>query len=310
MFVPTAIMSWLMLDTTAVTRYGLGYVMLFAFLGAHGIDVIAGLRETELAEDAVAASACALLVFVLIVWTLPALKIVRAHASPPVAAMRWIRTNVPKAGPKLYLDDSLGYHAAYQLAGYSTHFFERYAQIPDAAYAPGNYCLVDRVTVQPHALLYRFERGRLADIARRSYFDVSVIPMNAMIRFGLGWHQEEFDTTDAWRWMGKTSSTLFPPLPGDGVLRLRYRVPLDTLLRPPTIMVSWNGSVIDRIAGSAPEIDRRYVLHSLARPNELRIQLDIAAHPIERGITKDAREFGLQLQAVSWERADGVPYGT
>jgi hypothetical protein len=307
MFVPTAIVSWMMLDLTAVTRYGLAYVMLFPVVGAYGIDVLARLSRNETAQNTVMACAVTLVVAATIAWTWPALALVRHQPSPPVAAMRWIRTHMAPAGPQLYLDDSLGYHAGHELPGYDTHFFNKYDQIPPEAYVAGNYCLVDRLTIQPHARHFRFPPGRLEEIARYVYFEVSVIPMDAMIRFGEGWYQDENDgeRARAWRWMQRSSTTLFPPIGSNGVLRLRFHIPLNALPRPPQLTVTWNGKVIDESVCREYDNDRRYVLASRAdAPNECRIVVDEAG-----GTKDDPREFGLQLFGVSWERADGLQYG-
>jgi len=296
MFLPIAIVSWMMLDTTAVTRYGLAYVMLYSIGAACGIDLLV------FRKGAISAIVVAVLLGMMIVWTWPALRLVHQQLSPPIAAMEWIRANVPPAGAHLYLDDNLGYHA-YKLAGYDMKFFNQYDQIPPDAYVDGNYCLVDRLTVQPHALFFRYPRGRLDQIARDTYFEVSVIPMNAMIRFGEGWYQDEYDQprTVAWRWMRDSSITLFPPIASDGVLKLRFYVPLDALPRPPTVTIIWNGKLVDKVICREATNERRFVLSSrTGAPNECRILVDEVAHG--KG---DPRDLGLELLSFSWERSGG-----
>jgi hypothetical protein len=301
MFVPIAIVSWMMLDKTAATRYGLAYVMLYSLAGAYGIDVLARVLKNQTAQNTITTAAVAILVVAMIDWARPALAVVRHRASPPIAAMRWIRANAPAAGSHLYVDDSLGYHADHELAGYDVHFFSTYDQIPPEAYVAGNYCLVDRLTVQPHAHRFSFPRRPLAQISRDVYFESSVIPMDAMIRFGEGWYQEEWDEprTHAWRWMRQSSTTLFPPVGSKGVLRLTFHLPLDALPRPAKLTITWNGTVIEQGLCRDLENQRRYVLPSRSdAPNECRIFVDEAAHA--KG---DPRDLGLELVSVSWERA-------
>jgi hypothetical protein len=303
MFAPIAIISWMMFDVTAVTRYGLAYVMLYSTIGAYGIDVIAQAARNATVQNALIAAAAALIVWTMIDWTWPALALVRRQASPPIVAMQWIRANVPRSGPHLYLDDSLGFHAWHELPGYDMRFFNAYDEIPAEAYIPGNYCLVDRRTIQPHALYFRYPHGRLAQVARDFYFDVSVIPMNAMIRFADGWYQDEWDESrdHAWRWMRKSSTTLLPPIGSQGVLRLVFHLPLDALPRPMKIIVMWNGALIEQTVSDQLDNDRRYLLASRTGvPNELRILVDQTARA-----NGDPRELGLELLAVSWERTDG-----
>jgi hypothetical protein len=242
----------------------------------------------------------------LIVWTRPALEIVHHQASPPVMAMRWVQSNVPPVGPRLFLDDSLGYHF-YNLTGYHMDFFHTYDEIPGNAYVAGNYCLADRRTIQPHVHYFSYPRGRLDHIARDTYFEVSIIPMDAMIRFSDGWYQDEYDQprTTAWRWMRGSSVAFFPAIGADGVLNLKFYVPLDALPRPPAVRISWNGKLIEKIICTQPANERRYVLTSRTdAPNECRIEVDEVAHG--KG---DPRALGLELLAVSWERKDGLAYG-
>ena len=307
MFAPLAIASWMMLDTTAVTRYALAYAMLYSILGAYGIDVLARVWKNEIAQTILAAAAAALVVLPLINWTRPALWLVRHRVSPPIAAMRWVRAHVPPAGPKLYLHDLLHFHAWHELTAYDIEYFGALEEIPPEAYVAGNYCLIDRLTMQPHAHYFSFPRTRLAQIARGSFFEISVVPMDAMIRFGDGWYQDECDAAreHAWRWMQQSSTTLLPPLPSDGVLRLAFHVPIDALPRPPKLTVLWNGTVIDEVVCTDFDYERRYVVASRSgAPNECRILLDESVQP-----KNDGRHLALQLGSISWERADGLPYG-
>jgi len=301
MFVPIAIVSWMMLDKTAATRYGLAYVMIYSLAGAYGIDVLARALKNQTAQNTIMAVAVVILVMAMIDWTRPALAVVRHRASPPIAAMRWIRANVPSVGTHLYLDDSLVYHAGHELDGYDVQFFGRYDQIPPEAYVAGNYCIVDRLTIQPHVHYFSFPRHPLVELARDIYFEASVIPMDAMIRFGEGWYQDEWDEprTRAWRWMRQSSTTLFPPVGSKGILRLGFHLPLDALPRPAKLTIIWNGTVIEQRVCKDLENELRYVLPSRSEaPNECRILVDEAAHA--KG---DPRELGLELVGVSWERA-------
>jgi hypothetical protein len=307
MFVPTAVASWMMLDTTAVTRYGIAYAMLYSVCGACGIDVLARAARNARVQQALAAAGTLLVVLPLINWTRPALALVRHQVSPPIAAMRWLRKNVPAAGPTLYLDDGLHFHAWYELAGYDTQFFGAVSDLPSEAFAAGNYCVVDWLTLQPHARVFRFPRTRLAQIAREIYFETAIVPMQSMVRFGDGWYQDEYDPprTVAWRWMRESSTMLLPPLPANGILHLVFHVPADVMPRPPKLTIIWNGTVIDEHMCINLDYDRRYVLASRhGAPNECRIVLDETVQP-----KNDARRLALQLGDISWERVDGLPYG-
>jgi len=307
MFAPLAVASWLMLDISAVTRYGLAYVMLYSVAAACGIDALARVVRNAAIQHAIATAGAALLVLPLINWARPALSLARHRPSPPVEAMRWVRTNVPAVGPSLYLSDLLHFHAWYQLPGRDVHYFNSDDEIPASAFVAGNYYLTDGVTLQPHARLFRFPQTRLAQIARTAFFDISVVPMASMIHFGNGWYGDEYDAghEHPWRWMQERSTMWLPPLGSDGVLHMVYHVPLDGLRHPPKLKIIWNGTVIEDGVCKDFDYDRRYVLRSRAGvQNECRIVLDEAATA-----ANDLRHFGLQLWGISWERTDGLPYG-
>lgn len=307
MFAPLAVASWLMLDMSAVTRYGLAYIMLDSVAAALGIDAIARVVRNAVAQRVIAAAGAALLVLPLINWTRPALSLVRHRPSPPVEAMRWVRTNVPAAGPSLYLADLLHFHAWYQLPGRDIHYFNSDDEIPASAFVAGNYCLTDSVSIQPHARVFRFPQTRLSQIARTAFFDIAIIPMDAMIHFEDGWYGDEYDAghEHPWRWMQERSTMTLPALGSDGVLHLVYHVPIDALPHPPKLKIMWNGTVIADEVCKDFDYDRRYVLPSRAGTrNECRILLDESATS-----PNDARHFGLQLWGISWERTDGLPYG-
>jgi hypothetical protein len=304
MFVPIAVLSWMMLDTTAVTRYGLAYVVLYPLLAASALETIARQfdRFHRSAATVISAGASAAIVVALVIWVRPALAEVR-RVSPPVAAMAWLRENAAKETSVAWLDDSLGYHALYQLDGFRRHFFRRYEQIPLSEYRKGNYCLVDRVTIQPHAELLRFDRDTLGRVARTSYFEVSLIPMEKMIRFTDGWYHDEFDRETAWRWMRKASVTHLPPSGSTrGRLSMRFGVPELLLASQPTLVISVNGRVVDRVLCNTHEMNHQVDIDlEPERWSELRMEIDRTARPAENGLTTDRREFGLQFFALSLE---------
>lgn len=302
MFVPIAILSWMMLDTTAVTRYGLAYVVLYPLLAASTIELFAGAIERLHRSAALAFSplATGALVIALAIWVRPALAEIR-EVSPPVAAMTWLRENATKGTTIAWLDDSLGYHAKYQLDGFRPRFFRRYEQIPFADHREGNYCLVDRVTIQPHAELYRFNRDALGQVARTSYFEVSLIPMEKMIRFSDGWYHDEYDRETAWRWMRRSSVTHLPP---SGATRarvsMRFGVPEVLLASQPTLTISINGRVVDRVLCNTHEMNHQVdVAVAPEQWSELRMEIDRTAGPAENRMTTDRREFGLQFFRIS-----------
>jgi hypothetical protein len=304
MFVPTAIVSWTMLDTSALTRYALAYGMLYTVCAAAALDGLSHVVSAT-ARPAIVVIASMAIAVALAIWTWPALTLVASQTSPPAAAMAWIRSNVPHAGTRVFVAGGLSYHSEYALAGYNVSFFSDYEEIPDDAYAPGNYCIVDRVPLQPNARVWRYPHKRLVEIARESYFDVSVMPMNAMVRFESGWFGDEYTADNRWQWMAQKSVTRLPALPITGELSIKAFVPVKSMPHAPTVTITWNGAIIER-GLSGESLDRKWILPSQpGQANELRIEVDTVAPPSAR----DWRAFGLQLFEISWSRTDGLPYG-
>ena len=305
MFVPTAIMSWMMFDTSGLTRYALAYVMVYTLCAASALDGLSHLIPFRSLQNAIVVITALGIGVPLAIWTWPALRLVASQESPPAAAMAWARSNVPHVGPRLFVGANLVYPAEYGLAAYDVNFFNDYEDIPDEAYAPGNYCIIDRVPLQPKGRIFRYPRTRLTEIARGPYYEVSVIPMNAMVRYEAGWYGDEYTADNQWQWMAQKSVTRLPALPTSGELHITAFVPVKTMPRAPTVTITWNGAIIERgLVGE--ELRRKWVLPSRSgQANELRIEMDTAAPPSKT----DARVFGLQLFEISWNRTDGLPYG-
>ena len=94
-FGPFVLFAWLFLDFHSASRFSVAYMPLFAVLAAEGLDFARVRLPLLLAVIAT-----------MVVWTWPALTIVRTTDSPPVAAMQSIQ------GRSAQFDASLGAHAA------------------------------------------------------------------------------------------------------------------------------------------------------------------------------------------------------
>lgn len=300
LFLPTALISWMMLDPTAVNRYALTYVPMYGLLAAVGIATIARSlhRFHESAPRWFAATTTAALTLWLALWTWPALQVVRSGDSPPVEAMRWVRRNVPQVGPQVYVQSALMQHAGYWLPDYHYVLIARDSEMPARAFDFGNIFVSEGISSQTGSRHFVRKSARLWEIARKRYFEVSITPLNQMTRFGEGWYDEERDHDVTWRWMGARSATYFP-YGRDGVLELSFHVPHDVLPRPPVVTVTWNGQVIDKLLCTAPEYSRQYKLPSRKETrNELVITTDqLALHPNPG----DPRSFGLMVRRVEFE---------
>jgi hypothetical protein len=156
MFGPFLLFAWLYLDFHSASRFSIGYMPLYALLAAEGIPA-RGRRIT-----------LAALVALLIGWSWPALRVVHTTASPPVAAIQYIRELNP---PMLYVDERLAAHAELLLP--------RCPRVvvtvsPKLQLAEGALLLREGASNAPASRTFARPRERLEGIARPRYFEVSV----------------------------------------------------------------------------------------------------------------------------------------
>lgn len=299
MFLPIAIFTWLMLDPTAFTRYAVAYVALYAFLAVAGIEAFTRWLPPRI-EAPVSIALAAFLTFSFAKWTWPALRFARTEPSPAVAVFQWIRENVPREGPTVYVDNNLIDHAAYLIPDYHYKLVWEESALTDADFAPGNVLILEGDdSHQPELRRFTRKRLQLWEIARPRYFEIEVLPMHRMIRYGEGWYAWEGDAANHWRWMSARSETRLPLFAGRGVLRMRMHAPIDATPRPPNIVLTWNGTVIDRIRTNQSDLELVYTLESRRQgANQLRITTDETITP-----RNDRRPLGLRVWGLSWSEA-------
>ena len=286
-FTPFAIMAILYLDYFSTSRFSIGYAPLVALLVAEGIAVVSWRLE------AVVATA---LVVVMIVWTWPALVAVRHGVAPPVAAVDWLRNHADPRADTIYVHAGMIPYAEWYLPEYRLRYI--FESAPPAAWMlrqPGWFLHEDASNavgaqnfIRPH--------GRLWDLVRRRYFEVSVRPVSEHVVFGAGWYDEESANGEVWRWMGGRSVAALPPIHGDARLTLGLYAPLDTLPSAPEVVIRVNGGVVDRFVPATSLVQREIVVHARDdATNELVIETS--------GVVKtprDSRTLGLRLSSLGW----------
>ena len=301
-FLPLALLSWVMLDVTSATRYAVAYLPMYALLAAIGIDELSALARRY--QTVAAASITAALVGSFVYWTWPTLRVVATTDAPIVAALKWIDHNVPRTGSKVYIDNNLQLHAEYLLRDRNFTTIWELSEVPEGDFRPGNVYANEAAIDQPDARVFtRAGANRLMTLARPRYSVVAVLPMEKMHRFLDGWYDVEIEELRWWRWMAGSARSRLEPLGGTGELRLRFRVPLDILPRPPVLTVTWNGAVVGRKTLTDSNVEVRYVVASrTGEPNDLTIAVDVTANPKRLGLSGDDRDFGLMLTGYSWRR--------
>jgi hypothetical protein len=284
--------SWLMLDHFSASRFSIGYAPLIAILAADGLQFVARRLEPL---------AAAIVVAIMIVWTWPALTVVRPSIAPPVAAADWIRNHVDPRVATLYIDTGMVPFAEWYLPDYKLRFIGETQPPPSWATRQPGYYLREELSGSSHAENFIRPHGRLWDLVRRRYFEVSVRPIAEKVVFGKGWYLEEGEGARAWRWMGGHSELQLPPMPGDAQLRLGLYVPLDALRSEPNIVVRLNGAIIDSFRASRSVINREIVVHPRSdAPNVLVIDTDRVITPASQHLSGDPRTLGLRLNSIEW----------
>ena len=286
-FAPVAIVSWLNFDIHTASRYAISFIAAHALLAADGFRLFGRKVQVTL---------CTAIALVFIGWSWPALRSQRTTDAPPVAALQWVRDNVPPSTP-VWVYGAFGPLSDYILTDRRPAFFDEVEQIPWQPSAEAwvvDWRLRDggHSFVRPHTTLWK--------VIRQRHFEASVTPAALLIRFGDGWYHAEGTGSNSYRWMGKEGVILLPPGRGTGTLSIRAKLH-DALPSRPAIEVRWNGQTIDRFTAATDDVQRSWTLPVRAdAQNELRISTTLTVVPAQHGRSIDTRELGLRLDSFSW----------
>ncbi len=290
-FGPVAVMAWLMLDRFSVTRFSLAYMPLFALLAIDGVRYLVRDRP----KLVVAGSAALIAAFA--VWTLPALTAVRREASPPVLAVEAARGRIEPSKQHLFVAFNMVPFVEYlDPAIPFTRVLDDRA-MPLSAGDRQPWLLAEDESTPRSGFVFRRERGRLWNIARRHYFECGLEPMTRLPQFGDGWYAPERNGADEWRWMGKHSTTTLPSAEGMMKLRLNLNLPGELISRHPVITVRLNGAVLDRVS-TVTHFERDYKV-SPAAGNRANV-LELETTEVLQQPDGDPRALGIQVRYLSW----------
>jgi hypothetical protein len=288
-FGPFAILAWMMLDRYSINRFSIGYCPLFAIFAADGI------RRLTRAWPRIEAFAGAALIASFLVWTLPALAVVRSTISPSVLAVEAVSQHLDPRSDELFVARDMDPFFQYLLPNYPfVHVLDKRA-MPLSIGSHRPWILAETDDNDRDGFVFHRERGHLWNIARRHYFDAGVIPIRTPPQFIAGWYPPMREAPFEMRAMTGHSVTRLPPSSGATMLRIQFRVPDALVVAHATITVALNGRVIDRFAASYDEGDREYHLTPApnAAPNVLDLSIDQTIHqPRELGMTIRCLSFG------------------
>lgn len=296
-FGPFAVFAWLMLDPNSVQRYSTSYVLLWALLAAHGVELMATplRRWAPIAHVAVLIAITARFAY----WTAPALQELRQSVAPTHAAMEWLRARVPPGGV-VWVHPSLAPFPGYYLGGREIRIARDLEAVPRVSVAFNEFFVTEGALSGAEAT---FRRGhkRLYDIARRRYFEASIARLANIWTFAEGWYGKESDGDREWIWMGRRAKVLLPGVSERMSLRMTVNTAGGT---PADVEVSLNGERIGRF--SCADAPRQVAWTVTARSNALNELVILSSNAVNlkaRGISEDGRDLGLQLTSFAWQPA-------
>ncbi|GAC1432980.1 MAG: hypothetical protein NVSMB68_05430 [Thermoanaerobaculia bacterium] len=302
MFLPFNVLGLFLLDVNSISRYAVGYAAMYALLAADGIAVVAALTPIAALIEI---SVILLIAIRLVWWTLPALREVRRTSSPPSSAMAWIREHVPRPGP-VYVHRVMEPFSILFLPDYRVVTIDDPAELPLGTFRRSDWFVAEGATAVAGGKNFVRERGRLFNIARQRYFEVSLVPLTGLVRFGAGWYGRESVGASEWRWMSRHSQTFLPPLAGKARLTLAFDIPSELVSRHPAIDIQLNGQLIEHFVVTSPSTKKSWVVAPRADDwNELVMSMDKVLNPAREGLTPDARDLGLDLTSYGWGPAGG-----
>jgi MFS family permease len=302
-FLPFLVFAWIMLDVLGASRLSTGFIPMPAFLAALGISFVA--RSVSFGDRALRSGVQAVMslsiVAYMIWWTLPALQEAGKTDSPPVQACSWLAQHVPASGTQIYVDRRMSPFTRYVLGNHRQTDVDDTFTGTEVADPAHSWFIGEGSNVFQEAINFRRPRGRLWNIVRHRYFEISVRPITSSVSFGRGWYDEESTGGDVWRWMGPRSETRLSAVPGPARLHFDFHFPSDGKQSFPVVTISLNGQIVDRFRPADSAVEKTYTVAGRGNaPNDLVIETDGVVNLSRAGIAHDARDLGLELLGLSW----------
>ena len=292
-FSPFCLAAWLVLDHFSASRFSIGYAPMMAVLAADGIALVSFRREWL--GWAIALALCAWM----FAWTLPAIDLARRSDSPPMQAIHWIRSHVDPKTSRIDAHESMGPYTEYFLDSWRVEWTLDGPAAARLDPSPAWY-LREGTSNRAGAANFAWPRGRAWDVARRRYFEVSLLPESGEARFGDGWYDAENTRSGVWRWMRGHATIELPPIDGKARLRLRMFVPLNVMKSPPSIVVRAGATVIAALKATTEFVDVVHDFDAAAGARTVEIETDRVVNPLREHLSGDSRDLGLRLDRLDW----------
>ena len=291
-FFPFAVFAFLSLDLHSIHRYSTAFLFLWTLLAAHAL---APVWRWPLAGQ--------IAVLMLMVgryahWTGVALTEVRSSDSPPYAAVMWLRDHVAKGG-RVWVHGSLGPYGEYFLYDRNVQFTVKNEDVVRQGRAD-EYYATEGLMLAEGAQTFVRPRRRIWDVARRRYFETSIVPISNLWQFRAGWHDEESFEDARWRWMAGQGEIVIPPAAGKA--RLRLRLAAQDRVQPAIVDVVLNGRLVDRFTCPTSAVTKEWIVDSRAdAPNVLVLRSSAVLNPKRSDLSDDARDLSLMLSSYAWQ---------
>lgn len=296
-FSPFCLVAWLALDHFSASRFSIGYAPLMALLAADGIALVSFRKEWL---DWTIGLGLTVAMFL---WTLPAIDLARRSDSPPMQAMLWIRSHLDPRVSRIDAHESMGPYTEYFLDSYRVEWTLDGPAAARLDPSPAWY-LREGTSNRSRSTNFAWPHGRAWDVARRRYFEVSLLPERGQARFGDGWYDAEKRRRGVWRWMSGHATIQLPAIDGRARLRLRMFVPLNVMKSAPSIVVRVNGTVIAAVKATTEFVDVVQDFDAAAGGRTVEIETDHVVNPLRQHLSGDARDLGLRLDRLDWTAID------
>ncbi|MGA7615908.1 MAG: hypothetical protein WBX15_12095 [Thermoanaerobaculia bacterium] len=298
------------LDPWCFARYSLGYIPMFGFAIAEGLQLLFARVNERLRISSYAA---AVLVFAAAAGAemMPPLHTVRTTASPPVAAAEWIRSHARQTDAVVLVSPSIRPFADYLLDDFHRVSLRRDSDASLVLSGRRKAYLYAESPRNLDSIVFRRAFRRLDRITRRRrFFSASVAPLSQIPQFAEGFWPVESTPTETWVWMSSRGRVLFPHVSGRHVIHLEFWLPEEAMKDSPVIRLRFNGHPLESITPHSSRVSAQYVVDGTANgPNELEIETSTTIVPARVGPSSDHRALGLRFDFIGWERAPQSPGG-
>jgi hypothetical protein len=296
-FLPMMLFGLLMLDWHSMPRFGVAWMPFHAILAARGAAILAAMVRSWLRTPVTEVQWLLVLPLVLgmAAKTVPALEIMRTTDSPPVAAMREVaRTHDPAKTKVWTTEGSTTAMAKLELRGFEIESVRRMEDVP-LARDSRDAILIAEGSLYGAEKLFRRDRKQFAGIERDRFFEVSIVPVESMVEYGLGWEDPDEVIAPARRWMGAQSRMSVGASGRARTVVLHLRLPRVNV-GASNVEIARDGEIVARLKPGELEFDVEIPLAASDAPHEITIRVDRTFRPSESEPgSADNRDLGLRL---------------